>query len=65
MDILHIYLTCWRMKLMLYERQQQPVPYLSPTGAKPHVGLAQGHIGRYVQDPRGGQVVQFQAIELQ
>jgi hypothetical protein len=31
----------------------------------PHVGLAQDHIGRYVQDPRGGKVVQLQAIELQ
>jgi hypothetical protein len=31
----------------------------------PHVGLTQGHKGRYVEDPRGGQVVQFQTIELQ
>jgi hypothetical protein len=34
-------------------------------GLNPHIGLTQGHKGHHVQDPREGQVMQFQAIELQ
>jgi hypothetical protein len=30
----------------------------------PHVGLTQGHKGRYVQDPQRGEMVHFQTIEL-
>jgi hypothetical protein len=34
-------------------------------GLNPHIGLTHGHKGRHVHDPQGGQVMQFQAIELQ
>jgi hypothetical protein len=34
-------------------------------GINPHIGLAQGYKGRHMQDPRGGKVMQLQAIELQ
>jgi hypothetical protein len=33
-------------------------------GLNPHVGFTQGHKGCDMQDPRGGQVVQFQTIIL-
>jgi hypothetical protein len=34
-------------------------------GLNPHIGLTRGRKGHHVQDPREGQVMQFQAIELQ
>jgi hypothetical protein len=43
---------------------KEVVPQIE-VGLNSHVGLTQGHKDRYVQDPRGDQVVQFQAIELQ
>jgi hypothetical protein len=42
---------------------EEVVPHIK-VGLNTHIGLAQAHESRRMQDPRGGQVMQLQAIEL-
>jgi hypothetical protein len=54
---------CFHTQALLEPDMKEVVPQIE-VGLNPHVGLTHGHKGRYVQDLQGGQVVQFQAIEL-
>jgi hypothetical protein len=38
---------------------------MDQSGAQSPLGLTQGHEGSHVQNPRSGQVMQLQAVELQ
>jgi hypothetical protein len=42
---------------------EEIVPQIK-VGLNPHVGLAQGHEGRYMQDPQRSQMMQLQVVEL-
>jgi hypothetical protein len=54
----------FRTRALLEPDTKEVVPQIE-VGLNTHVGLTHGHKGRYVQDPRGGQVKQLQAIKLQ
>jgi hypothetical protein len=47
---------CFHTQALQESYVKEVVPQIE-VGLNPHVGLAQGHKGRYVQDPRGGQVM--------
>jgi hypothetical protein len=44
--------------------EEEVIPQIE-VGHNPHMGLAQGHKGCYMQDTQRSQVMELQAIELQ